>query len=87
MIQELKNQWGAPETPWGTKLKIWGGYVLIGIDALAELNEYLNLFPAISVPHWVHEVIFVAGIINFLIGKFTKRNEAATIDKIQNGQI
>lgn len=86
MIQELRERWMAPETSWGTSLKNWGGKTLVLLGAIAELNEYLKLFPEVNIPHWIHVIIIAAGVLNFLVGKLSKLSDKEVINKIQDGQ-
>lgn len=85
-LTKLTEQWNAPEAPWGTKLKNWGGKALIVVSAIAELSNYFNLLPVETViPKWLRAVVFAAGITNFLIGKMSKDSAIAKLQ--DHGQV
>ena len=75
MLSKLQATWQAEESKLGKFLKYIIGYLSILAGVIGEAaSTYLPLFNGF-VPEWLSHALVVVGLLSYIIGKLTKKED------------
>jgi len=74
-MEKLKALWIAEESKLGKFFKKWIAGFLLTCSALGAANEYLAVLPPDFIPNYVKTAVVISGIVSFVGGKLTKKDD------------
>lgn len=70
----FKN-WKKESSKIGKIFHTWIAGILILCSILGGANEYLSVIPAEWIPSYLKTIVVIAGVVSFVGGKLTKKEE------------
>jgi len=74
----MLSNWNKPSSKIGKLFHTWIAGILLFCSALGAANEYLSLVPPDFIPSYVKTIVVISGVVSYVGGKLTKKDEPKT---------